>query len=133
MKLPASTPWSTPFWVSVQRRQLQLPWCADCDQAHFPPRPFCPHCWSDNIQWRPSAGRGLIHSFTTVRAYPPSAFQGDLPYVIAVVRLDEGVQLLSNIEVHGQELEIGGTVEVVFREIEDGLLPVFTLVDGTRP
>jgi uncharacterized OB-fold protein len=129
MNQVAASPWSEPFWQAVDGHQLQLPWCRSCECAHFPPRPFCPHCWGEDIEWRASPGRGRIYSFTTVRNNPPSAFRDRLPFVIGIVRLEEGVQVLSNIEpVAGESLAIDAAVEAAFRDDDSRTHLFFRLV-----
>jgi uncharacterized OB-fold protein len=127
-RVPAS-PWSQPFWHAVDAHRFQLPWCCACERTHFPPRPFCPHCWCDDIEWRPSIGRGRIYSFTTVRNNPPTAFVDRLPYVIGIVRLDDGVQVLANIEpVDASSLAIDAAVEIGFHDDNGRTHLVFRLV-----
>lgn len=125
--LPEPTSWSKPFWEGIADRELRLPWCQRCDQPHFPPRPFCPHCWNDDLTWQRSSGRGTVYSYTEVRAYPPSSFQDRLPYVIAIVRLAEGVQMLTNIVGDSADIDMDREVEVRFEERDGDVLPVFAV------
>ena len=89
--------------------------CTDCDKPIMYPRRFCPHCLNDNLTFRPSEGRGEIYTMTVQVAGPPSGFGDKLPYVVAVIKLDEGVQLMSNIVGDDREsAQIGDRVRVDF-------------------
>lgn len=117
-----------PFHDGLLRSQLLLPWCKACGKPHFYPRSACPHCWSEEYDWRPAAGTGAIHSFTTVRANPPTAFASALPYHIAIIDLKEGVRLMSNIAGVGDGIAIGDKVQVEFVSRGDVCLPTFRRV-----
>jgi uncharacterized protein len=76
---------------------LLLQRCNHCGKLNMYPRHACPHCQSTSLGWQKSAGRGVVHSFTVLRAGAPEGFERDLPYALAVVKLDEGVQLLGRL------------------------------------
>jgi hypothetical protein len=117
-----TTPWSIPFWEASKQGELRLPWCTSCGSPHFPPRLFCPVCWGDHIEWRRSEGRGTIYSFTVVRANPPTPFRSRVPFGIAIVRLDDGVQLMTSVESDLDLLECDAPVRVGFREVDGEIL-----------
>jgi uncharacterized OB-fold protein len=123
------TDYSRPYWEGINRRTLVLPWCTSCGKPHFQPRPFCPYCWGDSLEWREASGLGVIYSLTTVRGYPPSPFATAVPYGIAIVRLKEGVQMLTNVEISDSELGIDSKVRVEFRPHADRLLPFFVRME----
>ena len=85
------------FRAGLARGELLLQHCKDCGKLNMYPRHACPHCQSTSLGWQRSAGRGKIHSFTVLRMGAPEGFEGDLPYALAVVKLDEGVQLLGRL------------------------------------
>jgi len=114
-----------PFIEGLQHRKLLLPWCKTCGNVHFYPRSACPHCWSEDYEWRNAKGTGTIHSFTIVRANPPTEFVGALPYAIAIVDLDEGVRMLANIVDWERGIEIGDQVKVTFVQRAAGLIHAF--------
>lgn len=94
--LPAATPDSAPFWEAARRHELRLQRCRGCAQAYFYPRNVCPHCLSADVEWFTASGRGRLHSFTVVHRglkYPPLP----TPYVLALIELDEGPRLMSNL------------------------------------
>ncbi len=115
----------TVFEEGLRQRKLLLPWCKSCGNYHFYPRSACPHCWSEDYEWRDAKGTGTIHSFTITRANPPTAFVNALPYAIAIVELDEGVRMLTNIIDWENGLEIGDRVKVTFVERKGGLIHAF--------
>ncbi len=129
--LPDASPWSAPYWEAAKEKKFVIQSCQDCGQPIMYPRKFCPHCLSSNLEFRSSAGTGEIYTLSTQVAGPPSGFADRLPYIIAVIRLDEGVQLMSNIVGEDREsAKIGDRVSVDFETAEDGetVLPVFRLV-----
>jgi uncharacterized OB-fold protein len=71
--------------------------CRTCDQPILYPKYRCPACFGDDLGWEPASGRGRLHSFTVTRAGSPSGFEDDIPYAVAVVKLEEGVQLLGRL------------------------------------
>src|SRR5262249_60228247 len=99
-------------------RQLLIHRCSSCGSHQFSPRPFCISCQSDGVQWVPAAGTGTVYTRTTVNI----EIAPDLkpPYVVAVVELDEGPRLTTNL--NGSELRIGGWVQVT-RSGRDNLPP----------
>jgi acetyl-CoA acetyltransferase/uncharacterized OB-fold protein len=129
--LPRPTPETQPFWQSLKEGRLDLPWCQDCGQAHFYPRLLCPHCGGERLQWRVASGRGRIHTFV-INHKAPKGWTGPVPYVIAVVELDEGPRLLTNLETSEpptpENVRIGQPVTLAPRVVtEQVTLPWFRL------
>ena len=125
-RAPLSSEVAAEFWDATRHGALLLQWCSDCDRAVFFPRSFCPHCGGgDRLEWRPSAGRGVVHSFTADHKPPPDL--GPDPWVVALIDLDEGVRIMSNIVgCPAAEVSVGMAVEVVWEPLEDGRhLPLF--------
>lgn len=112
-------PTHRPFWDAATRRVLVIQRCADCGQHQFYARPFCIRCQSDAVSWSAVSGAGTVYSITTVRKQWVPGFTP--PYMVAVVELDEGPRLLTNI-VNG-EARIGTRVRVTWRD-RSGLPPV---------
>jgi uncharacterized OB-fold protein len=125
--LPVVQPWARPFWAAARERRLVLQHCRRCDRAIHYPRIACPHCGADDLDWKEASGRGTIYSFTIVQANAPSAFVAGIPYVVAVIRLAEGVQMLANIvECDPGKLVCDQPVEVTFERLNDEFtLPQF--------
>jgi hypothetical protein len=127
---PVVNSWAQPFWDAARQERLVVQKCSDCDQHIFYPRMACPHCFSDHLDWVTVAGKGTIYSYTVVENNPPSAFLGDLPYVVAIIRLEEGVRMLANIvQCDPGELTCDLPVEVIFEKLNDEFtLPKFRLI-----
>ena len=118
--LPKPTPWSRPFWVACKERKLLVQKCEDCQKYIFYPKLFCPFCLSERLHWVESSGKGKIYSFTVVYSYQPTEFEDDVPYVIAVIELEEGVRMMSNIvECKPDDIRCDMEVEVIFEQVTD--------------
>lgn len=133
--LPQPSELTKPFWDGVREERLLIQMCNDCDARIMYPKRFCPSCLSDDLGWVQSAGRGKVYTCTVQERGAPSGFRESTPYVLAVIALDEGVQLMSNIVGPGADgVACGDAVEVDFEDLEDGatVLPVFRLVESAR-
>jgi uncharacterized protein len=115
------------FWSAAAAGTLLLPRCTACERVFWHPRPRCPHCGSDRIEWTRSGGKGVIHTYTVVRQTTDPHFKTRLPYAVAMIDLDEGVRLMSNIvDTPLDVLHIGLRVEVVFEAAGTDLaIPLF--------
>ena len=116
-------PQARPFWDAAATGVLLLPHCCNCDRAHWYPRPFCPHCYSDAVTWQPASGLGTVYAFTALRRVMPVN-------IVAYVRLAEGPMMLTNvIGCSLDDLLIEATVCAIFRPTKEGrMVPVFKLV-----
>ena len=124
---PRPAPESLPYWQAAKEHRLALPKCEDCSQFWFPPSRTCPHCLSTNFSFQNVSGRGKVFSFVTFhRVYRP-AFAEDVPYVVALVELEEGPRVLTNIlGVTHEDVRCEMPVEVVFDDYdEDIAIPKF--------
>ena len=122
----ASSHLSVPFWQGCQSGELRYQRCGDCGLANFPPTEHCRQCLSPDVSWQRSGGSGEIYSWTVV--HRPVTAEFAPPYAPAIVTLDEGYQMLTNIVgVHPDELKIGMRVQVQFHAVDaDVTLPYFT-------
>jgi len=126
--LPKPTAWSQPYWDAASQHRLVIQECRTCEQLHMYPKRFCPTCLGEDLGWRDASGRGEVYSVTVQMAGPPSGFEDRLPYVIAIVRLEEGVQMMSNlVGPDAGDAQCGDPVTVDFEAIGDVTLPVFRL------
>lgn len=118
------------FWEQCQKEILMIPYCLDCNQYHFYPRIFCPNCMSSRIQWKESTGRGKIYSFTIARRAGGPAFKDDVPYVVAIIELVEGVRMMSHIiNTDIDNIKCDMAVQVIFEKANEEItLPKFTVV-----
>ena len=121
----ARTPDTAFFWEGVAAGELRIQRCTGCKALRHPPGPMCPHCQS--LEWDAivASGRGRIYSYVVAHhpPVPPFAY----PNAIALVELDEGTRLVSNlIGIDPSQIEIGQRVRVEFTRVDDELvLPLF--------
>ena len=122
--LPQSDALTAPFWDACGRGTLEVSGCADCGHRFLPPGPCCPRCWSPRLASHAVSGRGRVFSFVVYRrSYHPGM---PAPYVVALVELEEGPRLISNIVgCAPEEVAIDMQVEVRFEEAGDFTLPRF--------
>ena len=129
---PEVTADTEPYWSGVADGVLLLQHCSGCGCVLHPPAPACPVCQSDVLQWQAASGKGLLFSYTVVHHPTHSAFADRVPYVVALVELDEGVRLVTSIVgATDEQLRVGMPLEVVFVRSENLVLPYFRPVqDG---
>jgi uncharacterized OB-fold protein len=128
--VPAPDPGTLEYWEAAKRGELRVPVCRGCGKHHMYPRTVCPHCGSPDLDWATCSGTGEVYSYTVVHRAPSPAFEADVPYVVAVIRLDEGPHLMSTIvNAEPDAVRIGQRVRVAFRQAADAdaRLPVFEL------
>jgi len=114
------------FWDAARRGALRIKHCADCGANHYYPRPFCPKCWSTNVGWIDAAGTGTLYTYSVVRSNDLAAFRERVPYVVAMVDLDEGPRMETNIVgCPLDELRVGMRVTVAFEDEGEIVLPRF--------
>jgi len=99
---------------------------------HFMPRNGCPNCWSEDLEWVDASGRGTVHTFSIVHRAPLPEFAADAPYVVAMVDLEEGPRMYTNIVGEAAlDVAIGDKVQVRFQDRGEGtVVPQFTRVRG---
>lgn len=113
------------FFEGTAEHRLLIQRCASCGQLRHPPGPMCPNCHSTEWDTAESSGRGTVHSYV-VNHYPQvPAFE--YPLVVALIDLEEGTRLVSNlIDIEPGDVQIGMAVAVQWLDAGDGLtLPVF--------
>ena len=127
--LPIPQPESDFYWEKAKQHELWLRQCNDCKSTYFYPRNICPDCFSRNTTWIQSSGKGTVHTFAIVHRAPTPAFRDDVPYVVAMVDLEEGARMPTNlvgIEPDPEQIRAGMQVEVTFEDVtEDVTLPKF--------
>jgi uncharacterized OB-fold protein len=118
--VPRPAPESIPYWEAAKQHRLSLPRCEDCEQHWFPPSRSCPYCLSANFTFKDLSGRGTVYSFVTFhRPYHP-AFTEEVPYVVALVELDEGPRLLTNIlGIAPEEVRCDMPVVVTYDDVDN--------------
>jgi uncharacterized OB-fold protein len=118
--VPRPAPESVPFWKAASEHRFELPRCESCRQYHFPPARTCPHCLSTDVVFSAVSGHGKVFSFVIFdRIYHPS-FAEEVPYVVALIELDEGPRLISNVVgVAPDEVRCEMPVEVFFDDVSE--------------
>ncbi len=134
--LPQPTPETQPYWDGLRQHTLRLPYCAACQAYTFYPRPFCARCFSWDIVWRECSGRGVVHTFV-INHRPAPGFEDRAPYVIAVIELEEGPRLMSNLLLDvpptPDTVRVGMPVQIVYADVTPAVtLPQFRPVAGGR-
>ncbi len=116
-----------PYWQAASRGELLLPWCKACAKPVWYPRWHCPVCGGDELEWKRASGKGRIYTYTVVRQSADPFFKTRVPFVVAMIELDEGARLLANvIDCAPESVSIGMAVSVVFEPLGEQLsIPVF--------
>jgi uncharacterized OB-fold protein len=123
---------SAPYWEAARQGRLLIAACAACGKVHHYPRPFCPFCWSEDVRPVQASGGGTLYTYSTVYVNDLAPFKERLPYVAALVELDEGPRLMTTIEgADPADLRVGMPVTARFRPVDDAdpgstYLTVFT-------
>jgi uncharacterized OB-fold protein len=122
----ASSQVSMPFWRGCRDGELRYQRCESCGESNFPPTEHCRQCLSAELRWTPSEGLGEIYSWTVV--HRPVSPEFEPPYAPAIITMDEGYQMLTNIVgVAPEDLAVGLRVQVQFHAVGPDLtLPYFT-------
>ena len=123
--LPAMSALTRPFWDAAAQGRLLLPRCNACGRHFFAPEVACTHCFALDWQWVEASGRGTLYSHTVVHRPPAPGFV--VPLVLAVVDLDEGPAMLSNlVGCAAEDIRIGMALRVGFEQVAaDVHLPRF--------
>ncbi len=124
--LPKATPETQPFWDGLKEGKLMIQRCRGCG-PYFYPRPFCPSCFSWDVEWFQASGKGRLYSFVINHRPPP--YMGEEPFVIAVVELDEGPRMMTNlidVEPDPAKVRCDMPVQIAFVKVTDEVtLPKF--------
>ena len=116
--LPRVDEESRGWWEALARHELYFQRCRDCGTKRFYPRALCPRCLSSSTEWVRASGRGAVYSFTVTHQNQAPGFREELPYVLAIVELDEGVRIMTNVVGCAPDaIRIGMRVEVVFDDV----------------
>jgi uncharacterized protein len=118
---------SSAFWEATRERRLVVQWCPVCEVSVFFPRAVCPTCLGSDLEWRTASGLGTVNAATVEHRPQNPAMAAMAPYVVALIDLDEGVRMLSNVVGCPPETVIVGMkVTVVWEALSDGRhLPLF--------
>lgn len=119
-----------PWWKGTEAKSLLIQACNQCDHQQFYPRSTCTSCGSTDLAYKEATGTGRIYSFTVVHRAPHEAFTP--PYVVALVRLDEGPVMMTNITgCDPDDIRCDMAVTVTWEDLPDGRrLPMFVPAGG---
>lgn len=131
--LPSPDDETRPFWDAAREGRLLIRRCDGCGQAHFYPRPFCPRCWGDAVRWEDACGRATLYTWSVVCVNDLPPFPERVPYVAAMVDLEEGPRMMTNVvDCDFDRLAVGMPLVVRFRPVSDDVtIPVFAPAAGT--
>jgi len=117
--LPETDAHSEHWWRSLGEGTLLLEHCTACGLRYFYPRGMCPGCWSDAVEWVSTTGRGRVYTYSVVRLNDLPPFAQRVPYVVAMIELDEGVRIMANLGgIDGVDIEIGMPVVLAPRSLD---------------
>lgn len=117
--LPTPTPISKPYWTAAREHRLSL---QRCDRGHvfYYPRSHCPECLSRDLEWIDCSGKGTLYTYTIARRPTGPGFEDDVPFIIAVVAIEEGPHITSNlVECPISDIHIGMPVQAAFEDVTD--------------
>ena len=116
--LPEILPETEEYWKAARRHELFLQRCKSCRQIIYYPRIMCYRCMSEDLEWFKATGYGKVYSYTIIRQVAHKAFEADVPYVYAIIDLDDGARMISNIvNIEPAKVKIGMRVKVVFEDV----------------
>ena len=130
--VPQPTPDTRAYFEYAAKGELRVPQCLACDHVFFYPRTSCPRCGSPELEWLLCSGRARLHTYL-INSRPAPGFEDDAPYAIAVVELEEGPRMMTNVVGVPQtpeHLVLDMDLEVVFDKHEDVAVPKFRPAGG---
>lgn len=118
---------SRPFFDGAREGTLMIRRCSACGTHLAPATDYCPECLGADLAWAPASGKGTLHTFAIMHQLYHPAFADETPYNVAVVELEEGPRINSNVVgIPNEELEVGMRLEVTFEDFGEGVsLPKF--------
>ncbi len=125
--VPVPDPITRPFWEAAARGVLAMQRCSACKRLVFYPRNLCPRCKSDSLEWEELPGTGVVYSFSVIWRPAHPGMANEVPYIVALVEIEEGVRLMTNlVGCDPEEVRVGMKVEVVFEKLSDEIsIPLF--------
>jgi uncharacterized OB-fold protein len=133
---PRPTPETAHYWQGAALGELRIQLCRACGEHYFYPRPACPHCGSLDTVWVVASGRARLHTYL-INHRPAGGFERDAPYAIAVVELEEGPRMMTNIvgvDQTPEALQLDMALQVSFETRGEQTVPVFgPVADAGQP
>ncbi len=116
-RFPRPSPETKPYWEACREHQLHIQHCRDCGHYQFYPRIICTSCMSRYVEWVRSTGTGKVSSYTIITRAVSAAYTADVPYIVALIELEEGPTMMSNvIDCNVELVKTGMPVTVVFED-----------------
>ena len=113
------------FWRAAAQGRLLIQHCPSCGARQFYPRLMCATCGAEP-EWEEASGRGVVHTFTIIRQNGAKPFNGELPYVVAMIELAEGPRMMGNVTgCEPGEVTVGMAVRAYAVKVEDALAVPF--------
>ena len=128
--IPVASKETKPFWDAAKQKKLVMPRCTSCGTWRFPVSRHCRACGKPGYEWKEVSGRGTVFTYVTYHRHYHPGFAGELPYVVALVALEEGPRIISNIVgIPPDQVRCDMKVAVQFEQITaDTALPKFAPV-----
>ena len=125
--IPSPTPETQAFWDGCADGELRLQHCKDCGHVQFYPRKLCSACFSQNVDWRQASGTGTVRTWSLVTLPGAPGFEEEVPFVSALIALDEGPTMLSVIRnCEPDQVTFDMPVQVIFEQrSKDIFIPYF--------
>ena len=134
MPLPKPDLDTQAFWDGCTEERFLLPRCGACGAFRWPPGPMCPECRATETEWVQASGRGSVYSWVVVTHPVAEQLVDQVPYVVGLIELEEGVRVVGNVAGCPPEaVEAGLPVELYFTQVEDVRLPNFRVRQGGEP
>jgi hypothetical protein len=126
--LPILSDDNRPFWQATKKNELRMQQCLDCRHIRYPINHVCPKCLSEKAEWKQLSGRGEVFSYIVFHQVYHPGFAKDVPYNVAMIQLEEGPRMISNVVgVPVDQVKVGDKVEAVFDPVtEDITVPRFS-------
>lgn len=115
------------FWTGCRQHELRFQKCEECTHVRWPASLICPECHSRDAEWIVSSGSGVVYTYVVYHVAYHASFRDELPYIVAVVELEEGPHMVTNIVgCNPDEVVCDMPVEVTWDDITDEFsLPKF--------
>lgn len=126
--LPEVKTFSAPYWSAAREERFVIQHCKACGACNFYPRPFCPKCFGLEFDWLEASGEGEVLTYSVVYQAPYPSYAPDAPYILAVIKLKEGPQMMANVlNCPKEAMKVGLKVNVCFEERQGAFkVPQFT-------
>ena len=114
------------YWQQAGQNKLTMPYCRQCDKVFYYPRHWCPSCFNQDLGWQQVSGRGKVYSYSVIYQSPFPSYQADIPYVLAIIELEEGPRMMTNVvNCDAEHVRVDMAVQVTFERRGAMKIPQF--------